>query len=192
MKSMRFTGDNRSDNLLHIELPGCIVNIRVNLTGPEGRAVTSVLISPDDNTRSPDLDGYFWRLAEDGCRVIRDPRPGMVPVKPSVTSHECLFCGVDIEQDEFGRWYDTETDGLPDHVVPGMASAEAAMCTNLYGTIQETHVPGGGYLMHAARCWIADCFDDVEVAELSDREVYDGVQRHYEGGWTAFANAEDA
>lgn len=44
-------------------------------------------------------------------------------------------------------------------------------------------------LIREARSWIADCFEDVDVAELSDAEVRSGVQRHYEGGWAAFVAA---
>ena len=44
-------------------------------------------------------------------------------------------------------------------------------------------------LYHEARGWIADCFSDVDVAELSDAEVRDGIQRHYIGGWAAFVTA---
>ena len=42
-------------------------------------------------------------------------------------------------------------------------------------------------LYREARDWIADCWDDVDVASLSDAEIRAGVQRHYEGGWAAFA-----
>ena len=44
-------------------------------------------------------------------------------------------------------------------------------------------------LYREARGWIADCFDDVDVAELTDAEVRAGIQRHYEGGWAAFVRA---
>jgi hypothetical protein len=77
MKRITFSESNRSGNLLHIEVPGAIVNIRVNLTDDMGRKVTRVDILPGDETRSPDPGGYYWRLAPDGCRVIRDPVPGL-------------------------------------------------------------------------------------------------------------------
>jgi hypothetical protein len=38
----------------------------------------------------------------------------------------------------------------------------------------------------AARSWIADSFGDVDVAGLADAQVYEGIEQHYEGGWTAF------
>lgn len=42
-----------------------------------------------------------------------------------------------------------------------------------------------------ARDWVLDCdFPDVdgpdELGELSDAELVDGVDRHYQGGWPAF------
>lgn len=50
------------DKLLHIETEGAVVNIRVGLSDREGRAVTSVEIIPDDETRSPDHEGRYWHL----------------------------------------------------------------------------------------------------------------------------------
>lgn len=47
MKRIQFYNTNRSDNLLHIETEGCIVNIRVNLTDVGGRAVTNISVIPD-------------------------------------------------------------------------------------------------------------------------------------------------
>lgn len=37
----------------------------------------------------------------------------------------------------------------------------------------------------AARSWLEDVFDDCP-ADLSDREAYDAINRHYEGGWAQF------
>ena len=37
-----------------------------------------------------------------------------------------------------------------------------------------------------ARDWIADCFDDVDAWELSDDAVWQGIERHYEGGVDQF------
>lgn len=74
MKSIKH-GATARDNLLHIETDGCIVNIRVGLRDSEGRGVTSIEILPDDETRSPDPDGCYWRL--DGhvnTRVVRQPK----------------------------------------------------------------------------------------------------------------------
>lgn len=41
-------------------------------------------------------------------------------------------------------------------------------------------------LISEARDWIADAFSDVDASELSDTDVYFGVQRHYDGGWAQF------
>lgn len=60
---------NRSDNLLHIETDGCVVNIRVGLMDDNGRKVTRVDILPDDETRGGDGRGYVWHV--DGPCVIR-------------------------------------------------------------------------------------------------------------------------
>lgn len=37
-----------------------------------------------------------------------------------------------------------------------------------------------------AREWIADCFEDVDAAELTHLEVERGIARHFEGGIAAF------
>jgi hypothetical protein len=37
-----------------------------------------------------------------------------------------------------------------------------------------------------ARAWLADCFDDYDDDEISDREVVRGIERHYEGGIAQF------
>jgi hypothetical protein len=48
MKRITFNENNRSGNLLHIEVPGAIVNIRVGLTDPvNGRDTTHIEIIPD-------------------------------------------------------------------------------------------------------------------------------------------------
>lgn len=83
MKSIQFYADtNRSDNLLHIETDGCVVNIRVGLTDFDGRRVTSVSISPEDESRGGDGQGSIWTVAEDSnafvTRVIRH-EPGDPP-----------------------------------------------------------------------------------------------------------------
>lgn len=64
-----YAGRNRSDDLLHVETDGCIVNIRVGLTDNEGRQVTNVTVLPDDETRGGDGEGRIWR--QDGARIIR-------------------------------------------------------------------------------------------------------------------------
>ena len=60
MKRISFFKGNRSDNLLHIETEGCIVNIRVGLQEHGTyRDVTSIEILPDNGIRGEewDIDG---------------------------------------------------------------------------------------------------------------------------------------
>ncbi len=47
MKRVSFFKGNRSDNLLHIETEGCIVNIRIDLHNADSCPVTSIEILPD-------------------------------------------------------------------------------------------------------------------------------------------------
>jgi hypothetical protein len=103
VKTIVFSEHNRSGNRLHIELPGCIVNVVVGLTDRLGRQVTRVSISADDETRSPDENGYYWRDAGDG-RVIRDLSPGVHAADALV--RRCRFCRADIEQGADGLWAD--------------------------------------------------------------------------------------
>lgn len=73
MKTIQFyAATNRSDNLLHIETDGCIVNIRVGLTDAQGRKVTAVTILPEDESRGGDGEGRIWHLV-DGVRVVQQP-----------------------------------------------------------------------------------------------------------------------
>lgn len=51
---------NRSDNQLHIETDGCVVNLRVGLTDIEGRPITRVDVLPDSEYRGGDGVGNFW------------------------------------------------------------------------------------------------------------------------------------
>jgi hypothetical protein len=66
-----------SGRVLHIEAPGCIVNIRVGLTDSEGRAVTSVSISADGNRYSGEPQWWIEGVpgnATAGARIVRrDP-----------------------------------------------------------------------------------------------------------------------
>jgi hypothetical protein len=70
MKTVNFYARNRrpGDNL-HIETDGCVINVFVGLHDSEGRQVTRVDVSPDDETRGGDDEGRIWR--QDGPRVIR-------------------------------------------------------------------------------------------------------------------------
>lgn len=67
---------NRSGNILHIVTDGAVINIQVGLTDRTGRPVTSVRVSPSDESFPPDPDGYYWRQA-DASRIVRDPKPYM-------------------------------------------------------------------------------------------------------------------
>lgn len=57
MRRISFYKNNKSDDLLHIETEGCIVNIRVNLHNTAGKEVTSISIKPDVGTEEN------WMLA---------------------------------------------------------------------------------------------------------------------------------
>lgn len=59
MKSLSFTKSNRSDNVLHIETEGAIVNIYVGLHDGEGREVTTIEVLPDNADR-----GGEWSLGD--------------------------------------------------------------------------------------------------------------------------------
>jgi hypothetical protein len=54
MRRISFSSRNRSNNILYIEVPGAIVNIRVNLFGADGRRVTYVEVIPDQGWESAD------------------------------------------------------------------------------------------------------------------------------------------
>lgn len=76
MKTERFyAATNRSDNLLHIETDGCIVNIQVGLRNRDGNPVTVVSVLPDDESRGGDGQGDVWHTVDaddnktDGARV---------------------------------------------------------------------------------------------------------------------------
>jgi hypothetical protein len=77
MRRICFSRRNRSDNLLHIEIPGAVVNIRVNLHDHEGREVTRIDILPDNEHRGGDPEGRMWDVDSnsDGTvtRLIRRP-----------------------------------------------------------------------------------------------------------------------
>lgn len=45
--------------LLHVEAPGCIINIRVGLSDLKGRTVTAIEILPDLDTGGP-----RWQFAD--------------------------------------------------------------------------------------------------------------------------------
>lgn len=71
-----------SENLLHIETEGCVVNIHVGLTDAQGRRVTAISISPDDEARGGDGQGFMWHVADDagkyGARIVRQEQ-GVIP-----------------------------------------------------------------------------------------------------------------
>jgi len=49
MKRISFTEHNRSDNILHIEIPNAIVNIYINLHDREGNKVEIIEIIPNND-----------------------------------------------------------------------------------------------------------------------------------------------
>jgi hypothetical protein len=57
---------------LHIETEGAVINVTVGLTDSHGRKVTRVEVSPDDESRGGDGEGFQWY--RDGDRIIRRPR----------------------------------------------------------------------------------------------------------------------
>ena len=81
MKRVEFNQANRSGDVLHVEVPGAIVNIRVNLHDADGNELTTVSVSPDDESRSPDMSGHYWHTEDaDGndtggahVRIVRQP-----------------------------------------------------------------------------------------------------------------------
>jgi hypothetical protein len=65
MRRVYFSKLNHSDNVLHIETEGCIVNIHVNLHDATGRGVTAVEILRDWNAEfldSPNSNGMNVRV----------------------------------------------------------------------------------------------------------------------------------
>ena len=70
MRRIRFyAGRNRSGNVLHVETDGAVINVSVGLEDAAGRQVTTISISPDDESRGGDGSGRTWHRA--GDRVIR-------------------------------------------------------------------------------------------------------------------------
>jgi hypothetical protein len=70
MKRIHFYADtNRSDNLLHIETDGGIVNIHVGLHDSDGHAVTAIQVIPDDQSRGGDGNGNWWTRI--GDRLVK-------------------------------------------------------------------------------------------------------------------------
>lgn len=101
---------NRSDNLLHIETDGCIVNIRVGLTDDLGRQMTRVDVLPDDMTRGGRWVGHHgdfginsgWQvdcvpnrvvLRDPGSAVAEDLAYGEPASGISATPHKAMAHG---------------------------------------------------------------------------------------------------
>lgn len=81
MKIVQFyAGRNRSDNLLHIETDGAVINVSVGLHDRDGNQVTAIEIIPDDERRGGDGAGRMWHVADDSgpanTRLIRQPKDG--------------------------------------------------------------------------------------------------------------------
>ena len=77
-QNVNFYDDGRGVKTLHIETDGCLINIRVGLTDAEGRRVTRVDVSPDDESRGGDGSGDLWHAVDGpiGGRIVRQPRLG--------------------------------------------------------------------------------------------------------------------
>lgn len=92
MKTIRFYADsNRSENLLHIETDGCVVNIHVGLTNSDGQKITRVDVLPEDASRGGDGEGRIWEIdPDDGVGVARVVQAKATPeqVEPTVVTDE--------------------------------------------------------------------------------------------------------
>lgn len=79
MKRIEFGRRNRSGNLLHVEVPGAIVNIWVNLARQDGREVTRVEVIADHARRGGDGQGRVWDVeysgGDDGTATMLVRRP---------------------------------------------------------------------------------------------------------------------
>ena len=75
MKRINLSKRTGGDGMLHIEAPGCIVNIRCNIHNTDGAEVTSIEVIPDE----PDYDGRGWTV--DG--PVRNIRVVQCPAKPN-------------------------------------------------------------------------------------------------------------
>ena len=78
MKTIRINERSRYE-MLHVEAPGCIINIRVDLTDEDGRAVTRVDVMADGDRYAG--DPKWWLATNDlasatptglGVRIIRE------------------------------------------------------------------------------------------------------------------------
>jgi len=66
MKRLNLTKRTGGDGVLHIEAPGCVVNVHCNLHNSDGAEVTTVEVIPD----GPHYDGRGW-TADGSVRLIR-------------------------------------------------------------------------------------------------------------------------
>lgn len=77
MKSIILSSRSR-EKTLHIEAPGCIINIQIGLTDCNGHAVTSINVSSDGNRYAGDpawwLEGVEGN-GDMGIRVICEKTP---------------------------------------------------------------------------------------------------------------------
>ena len=74
MKSIRLTKRTGKDGKLHIEAPGCIINIRCNLHDKDGREVTSVEIICDQYRGEPtwSINGEGEDYNTHNVRIVRE------------------------------------------------------------------------------------------------------------------------
>lgn len=76
-RPMRTVSLTRKSGMLHIEAPGCIVNITPGLTDTEGRAVVNVSVSADGNRYAGDPEWWVdGQRGNDGIglRIIQTPQ----------------------------------------------------------------------------------------------------------------------
>lgn len=74
MRRINFTNPRKED-VLHIEAPGCVVNVRIGLTTEDGRRATAVEVLADGYAGT----GNQWSLPDHGggrhvaVRVVQSP-----------------------------------------------------------------------------------------------------------------------
>jgi hypothetical protein len=85
--------------------------------------------------------------------------------------------GRDLTGDEL----DQIADCIPNSSIPDAVNTIARDALRLRGPEDEAD------LLSEARDWIWDCFSDtVDASTLTDPEVRQGIERHYDGGWAQF------
>jgi hypothetical protein len=92
--TMRTINLTRKSPMLHVEAPGCVVNIHPALTDTEGRSVVNVSVSADGNRYAGQAEWWIDGTRGDdgrGLRIIQTPQtyaPIPAPSDP-LTPPEC-------------------------------------------------------------------------------------------------------